>query len=191
MLATWESSLLCLKSPDKISSQQKQPHLNFRACFRNLPPKGQPSVAMEIIPVHLLYALLTSYCLAGCLMEHLALFHAWTFATNARDLVRMQVSSGTRAGVIYVVPKTILTILAVTLAMRGPHMPGIWWSVAFLAVSWISSFAIQVRMQLRIKASQGRDRAALERLVGTTWVRTVAMVGHCCAVVYGLSLSAV
>jgi hypothetical protein len=136
---------------------------------------------MEISPSHLTYALLASYCLAGCLMEHLTLFYAWSFASNASDLARMQTSSGTRAGFIYVLPKTIHTVQTVVLALNASTnlIPGIWWSVAFLALNWLSAAFVQVPLQLKLRASKGRDREALERLLSTTRVRTGALVGHC------------
>jgi hypothetical protein len=151
-------------------------------------PKLRSIPNMEITPIHLSYALLTTYCLCGCLLEHLALFHAWTLATNANDLFAMQVSSGTRAGIIYVVPKMVLTFQAIYIALQGPSqlVPGAWWSVGFLMVTWISAALIQVPMQLRLRASKGKDRAALERLLATTWVRTAGMLGHCVVVGYGL-----
>lgn len=141
---------------------------------------------MEITLDHLIYALLSAYCLAGCLMEHLTLFCAWSFATNANDLARMQVATGTRAGIIYVLPKAIVTMLTIWFAFSGTPIAGVWFSVVSLGITWVSSFLVQVRMQLRLKASQGKDRAALERLLNTTWVRTAGMVGHCFVVGYGL-----
>jgi len=119
-------------------------------------------------------------------MEHYTLFHAWTLVTSSEDLAKVQTSSGTRAAWIYVLPKTILTAQIVYLAATGSSIPAIPCSLLGLGISWVSSFAVQVRMQLRLQASKGKDRAALDRMVNTTWVRTAGMIMHCVAVGYGL-----
>jgi hypothetical protein len=134
---------------------------------------------MEISSSMLIYALLTSYNLAGCLMEHFALFYAWTLipANQPATLQHVQYKSGLRALYVYVIPKTILTVW--TFALVGGE-PRLWWSVVWLGVSWVSSFLVQVPLQLKVRETG--DRAALERLLRTTWIRTIAMVGHCCVV---------
>ena len=136
---------------------------------------------MKISAIHLCYVLLSAYCLAGCLIEHFALFYAWSFATNATDLARMQRHSGTRIAWLYVLPKAILTAAVLYLAVNATIYPvaGVWWSVAFHTLSWTSAGLIQVPAQLKLRASAGRDREALQRLLDTTWVRSAAMVGHC------------
>lgn len=129
---------------------------------------------MQISRNLLLYALLSSYCLAGCLMEHFTLFYAWTLVTNDADLKRIQHSTGMRALYIYVVPKFIITIWTITLLREEPLL---WISLFMLLASWTSSFAVQIPLQLKVR--ENADRVALMRLVKTTWVRTVAMVSHC------------
>ena len=51
-----------------------------------------------------------------------------------------------------------------------------------LAVSWISSFAVQIPLQLKVKESA--DLLALGRLYTTTSVRTLTMLGHFVVVLY-------
>ena len=145
---------------------------------------------MELTKLALLYALLSAYCLDGCLMEHFTLFYAWTLTTTSQDLARIQTATGKRAMYIYVVPKILVTLLPAYLVFSSDALftsrGSLWMSLAFLGVSWASSFLVQVRLQLRIQESKGTDRVALERLVRTTWVRTLAMVGHCAVVGYGV-----
>lgn len=134
---------------------------------------------MEISYSLLFYALLTSYNLAGCLMEQFTLFYAWTLVPESQPAIlqRVQANSGLRAMYVYVVPKVIVTVWTVTLLREHPQL---WWSVLCLGVSWVSSFMVQVPLQLKVR--EAGDRAALERLLKTTWTRTLAMIGHCLAV---------
>ena len=131
----------------------------------------------------LCYGLLTAYSLAGCLMEHFTLFYAWTLVPPEHSAIlrRVQYNSGMRAMYVYVVPKIAVT--AWTMFLLNEH-PRLWWSALCLGVSWGSSFLVQVPLQLKVQETG--DRVALERLVRTTWVRTLAMVGHCCVVVWML-----
>ena len=85
----------------------------------------------------------------------------------------MQYITGMRTLYIYVVPKLVLTILSIALLRQEPLL---WVGLAFLAMSWISSFAVQIPFQLKVR--ERADRVALARLLRTTWVRTLAMVGH-------------
>ena len=155
--------------------------LQITAAYR---PGTAQLCIMEISPFMLIYAMLTSYNLAGCLMEHFALFYAWTLipANQSSALQHVQYRSGLRALYVYVIPKTMLTIC--TFALVRSH-PRLWWSVLCLGVSWVSSFLVQVPLQLKVRETG--DRAALVRLLKTTWVRTAAMVGHCCIVGWVLS----
>ena len=112
-------------------------------------------------------------------MEHFTLFYSWTLTSNNRDLQLIQYRTGVRAAWIYVLPKTIVTLLTIPLLRQETLL---WASLLFLAVSWLSSFVVQIPLQLKVRESA--DRVALGRLVRTTWVRTVAMMGHCGVVLF-------
>ncbi len=114
-------------------------------------------------------------------MEHLTLFRAWQLTIDQKNLLRIQEDTGMRTLWIYVVPKAILTIYCLLLCTYGDDSL-IWSSLLMLGISWASSFLIQIPLQLKIQRSG--DRMALERLLKTTWVRTIAMVGHFGIVLY-------
>jgi hypothetical protein len=131
--------------------------------------------------------LLSAYSLAGCLMEHFVVFYGWTLTQTVDELKRIQTPSGVRTGIVYIIPKTVLTSLLVYYATLSAsdrslhgHLFDIDWisiSVAMLAVSWASSFLVQIPLQLHIQKTGARK--ALEKLVKTDWVRVLTMVAHC------------
>src|SRR4051812_1590065 len=99
------------------------------------------------------YGMLSAYCLAGCLMEHFAVFSGWP-AVGSAQFEPVQRAQGHGSGFVYVVPKTVLTAFVVLLLSKAPG--GIlFWPVraglAALTVSWVSSAAIQVPIHLRIR----------------------------------------
>lgn len=112
-------------------------------------------------------------------MEHFTLFYAWTLTTIPTDLQRMQHATGMRTLYIYVIPKAIITVWPFFLVREELLL---WLAVANMAISWISSFLIQIPLQLKVR--ENADRVALRKLVSSTWVRTFAMVGHCGVVFY-------
>lgn len=132
---------------------------------------------MQISGPLLSYTILSAYNLGCCLMEDLAVFKAWTLTTdtaaNNLELRKMQTTTGVRMAWIYIAAKTAMTLYAPFLARDEPAM---WWCVGAMAVSWTSSFLVQVPLQLRVRKTG--DRAALERLVRTTKVRTWSMIVH-------------
>lgn len=138
---------------------------------------------MDLSHSMLFYALLSAYNLAGCLMEHFALFYAWTLipANQSSILQHVQYNSGLRAMYIYVIPKIFVTLWTGLLLRQHPRL---WWSAFCLAISWLSSFLVQVPLQLKVRETG--DRKALDQLLRTTWLRTLAMVGHCSIVVWVL-----
>ncbi|KAK0361293.1 hypothetical protein LTR91_022550 [Friedmanniomyces endolithicus] len=109
---------------------------------------------------------LSAYSLAGCLMEHFVVFHSWQLTTSHDELQRLQTPTGMRTLYIYVVPKIITTLLACYLAWTT-NQTGLKWCVACLTVSWVSSFTVQIPLQLQIQ--QTGDRKALVTLVWTDW----------------------
>jgi len=137
------------------------------------------------------YALLASYCLSGGIMEHAAVFRGWLHVHEPRQLKALQSASGKGALYTYVLPKTALTVFNAYLAIfRGGGdnsnlRSGLWFGLAMLAVSWTSSFLVQVPLQLRIRETG--DPALVRRLYRTTWTRTVAIVLHACSVVWTLA----
>lgn len=140
---------------------------------------------LEPSKLRLIYALLSAYCLAGCLMEHFTVFHAWQLTTSDSDLKRIQNSTGKRTLYLYVIPKVVVTLLALY-HIGDDRLEGL--CIACLAISWLSSFALQIPMQLEIR--EGASRVALGRLVQTTWIRTLAMIGHCLALFYVVLVNA-
>lgn len=135
-----------------------------------------------------IYSVLSSFCLAGCLMEHFAVFPGWLLV-SAADLPVVQTRQGYGALAVYVIPKTILTLFLVymwaftTEAMRTPlSIASLRFSLAMMAISWISSFVVQIPLQLRIR--EERDKSLVRRLIRTDWVRVISMTAHFGAVVW-------
>jgi hypothetical protein len=90
---------------------------------------------------------------------------------------------------VYVVPKTILTIFLVYLwadstetMSAAVSTASLRFSLAMLAISWASSFTVQIPLQLRI--GKERDKNLVRRLVMTDWVRVLTMAAHCGAVIW-------
>ena len=143
---------------------------------------------MDAATQRLSYASLSTYCLAGCLMEHFAVFRGWA-RVPASHLPAVQAAQGEGAAVIYVVPKTVLTI-AIGVLLASPHPPvvsrsALWFNAVMMGVSWASSFAVQIPLQLWIRETG--DQAAVRRLVRTSWVRVLAMAAHCAVVVWAVA----
>ncbi len=131
--------------------------------------------AMEIL---VLYGLLSSYCLAGCLMEHFAVVPGWRHV-GAQDFTAVHVAQGNGLGYVYVLPKIALTILIVTLLVLRPvTMPAalLWASAALLAISWMVSFVLQFPIQAAIRKQ--KTLALVDRLYRNDWLRVAAMAGH-------------
>ena len=131
--------------------------------------------AMEMLVV---YGLLSSYCLAGCLMEHFAVMPGWRHV-GAQDFTAVHVAQGNGLGYVYVLPKIALTILIVTLLMLSPAtMPAVllWASAALLAISWLVSFIMEFPIQAAIRKQ--KMRALVDRLYRNDWLRVAAMAGH-------------
>jgi hypothetical protein len=126
----------------------------------------------------LVYGMLSAYCLAGCLMEHFAVFSGWT-AVGTAEFRTVQTTQGHGSGLVYVVPKTALTAFVIVLLAAAPDaIPSwpLWAGLAALTASWLSFAVIQLPIQLAIR--QTADRAAIARLLRTDWIRVAAMVAH-------------
>ncbi|MEV0406573.1 hypothetical protein [Actinoallomurus sp. NPDC050550] len=126
----------------------------------------------------LVYGMLSAYCLAGCLMEHFAVFSGWR-AVGSEEFRAVQTAQGHGSGVVYVLPKFVLTALVIVLLVDTPDgIPSwaLWAGLAALIISWASAAVIQMPIQLRIR--QTADRGGIERLLRTDWIRIAAMVAH-------------
>ncbi|KAK3389548.1 hypothetical protein B0H63DRAFT_463949 [Podospora didyma] len=178
--------------PHKTSSTNSSWHIKVNAIDETMGPH-------LIIPTSILsYSLLSSYCLCGGVLEHAAVFRGWQQIHDPRQLKALQSVSGRAALHVYVVPKTALTVFNAYLAIVNPpaivashqrkvHL-ALWFGLAALCVSWISSYLVQVPLQLRIQ--QTGDQALVRRLNSTTWVRTGAIVLHACSVLWMLASGA-
>jgi hypothetical protein len=126
----------------------------------------------------LIYAMLSAYCLAGCLMEHFAVFSGWP-VVGSGEVRAVQTVQGHGSGIVYVVPKVALTVLVIVLLVVRPDgVP--WWplgaGLAALTASWISFVVIQLPLQLHIR--QTAERRATVRLLHSDWIRVTAMAAH-------------
>jgi len=124
------------------------------------------------------YGLLSSYCLAGCLSEHFAVMPGWRYV-GAGEFHDVHVAQGNGLGFVYVIAKLALTVLIGALLFIAPStIPRelLWVSAGLLAVSWTSSFVLQVPIQTRIR--DHKTAALIDRLYRTDWIRVVAMAGH-------------
>jgi len=126
-------------------------------------------------------------------MEHAAVFRGWLQAHEPRQLKALQTANGHGALYVYVIPKTALTIFNAYLAVRPPAAVsgnsnlrfGLWFGLAMLSVSWVSSALVQVPLQLRIQKTG--DPAMVRKLNRTTGLRTLAIVFHGCSVLWILT----
>ena len=124
------------------------------------------------------YGLLSSYCLAGCLSEHFAIMPGWR-DVGAGEFHEVHVAQGTGLVFVYVIAKIALTVLIGALLFIAPstiprELLGV--SAGLLAVSWVSSFVLQIPIQSRIR--DHKTPALIERLYRTDWIRVAAMAGH-------------
>jgi hypothetical protein len=131
----------------------------------------------------LLYAMLSSYCLAGSLMEHFAVYPGWLALTSPQTLITMHTAQSPGITSIYVVPKLILTAFIIIQLFISPTMTA-WFGLAMLSISWISSFTIQIPLQQRIR--KNGDKEAVKKLIATDWVRVLAMSGNFAAVLFSV-----
>ena len=121
-------------------------------------------------------------------MEHFAVFPGWLLV-SAADLPAVQTRQGYGAGLVYVVPKAVLTFfliymwaLAAEAGIVTVSIASLRFSLAMMAISWLSSFVVQIPLQLRIR--QDRDKRLVRRLIGTDWVRVLSMAAHFGAVIH-------
>jgi hypothetical protein len=122
--------------------------------------------------------MLAAYCLAGCLMEHFAVFSGWP-VVGSGEVRAVQTTQGHGSGIVYVVPKLVLTVLVVVLLIVAPGGVAAWplWAgLTALTASWISFVLIQLPLQLHIR--QTAELRAIKRLLHSDWIRVAAMTAH-------------
>ena len=132
-----------------------------------------------------LYAMLSSYCLAGSLMEHFALYPGWLALTSPQALITIHTAQSPGIVSIYVVPKLALTGFITFQLFISPTRTA-WFSLAMLCLSWISSFTIQIPLQQRIR--KHGDREAVKKLIATDWIRVLTMGANFLAVGFSVAL---
>ena len=89
----------------------------------------------------LVYGMLSAYCLAGCLMEHFAVFSGWS-AIGSEQFRTVQTAQGHGSGIVYVIPKFALTAVMIVLLVVSPEgIPSwpLWGGLAALAIGWAIS----------------------------------------------------
>ena len=135
--------------------------------------------------------MLSSFCLAGCLMEHFALFPGWqalavTHPSSTPSVpkttptITAHAAQSPGLAIIYAVPKLVLTALIFDQLAHSLRDRTHWFSFVMLSVSWASTALVQVPLQKRIRKTG--DAAAVKMLVRTDWVRVLTMTGHFVAV---------
>lgn len=135
----------------------------------------------------LVYGMLSAYCLAGCLMEHFAVFSGWP-AIGSGEFRAVQTTQGHGSGIVYVVPKVLLTGLVIAALVAGtiPAWP-LWVGLVALSASWLSFAVIQLPIQLHVRETA--EHAAIVRLLRTDWIRVLAMVAHFAFAVVAISIA--
>ena len=122
-------------------------------------------------------------------MEHFAVFPGWLLV-SAADLPLVQTWQGYGALVVYVIPKTVLTMFLIYLwafaAEAAVSIASLRFSLAMMAITWLSSFLVQIPLQLRIREERDKKRL-VRRLIRTDWVRVLSMAAHFGAVIFSFS----
>jgi hypothetical protein len=145
------------------------------------------------------YAMLTSYCLSGSLMEHFALFPGWlalslshpttstpsTSVPKNAPVITVHIAQSPGLAYIYALPKVALTCAIIAQLFHSPGSRTNWWSFLMLSVSWASSVLVQIPLQQRIRKTG--DAEAVKRLVLTDWMRVLTMAGHFVGVVLAVA----
>lgn len=129
----------------------------------------------------------SSCCLAGCLIENFAIFPGWVLVCTA-DLAVRRRDRATVGLAIYV---TILTCFLIYMwAFTTEEMTALVstaflrFSLAVMAISWISSFVVQIPLQLRIGGE--KNKSLVRRLIKADWMRILSMAVHCGAVIWAV-----
>lgn len=102
------------------------------------------------------------------------LVHYPSFAQVAPEkFVVFHRQHSTRMGWIVMVPMVLELGLAAWLAWAGQALGGaVWWSLALVLLIWVATFFISVPFHNRL--AQGYNYIAIDGLVRTNWIRTLA-----------------
>lgn len=123
-----------------------------------------------------LFFFLSFYCFGAGMMDSFVVYHSWKFV-GAAEFARVHQESSVRIVQVFVSATLMMTVTTIVMFWKRPHyIPRKWVWIAFIAeiVSWVSSALIQIPIQGQL--SQGRDEAALSRLIATDWVRIAAWI---------------
>lgn len=121
-------------------------------------------------------------------MEHFAVFLGWLLVSPA-DIAVVQIRQGYGSLMIYVIPKSVLTIFLISIWASTTELTtalvptlSLYFSLAMMAISWTSSFVVQIPLQLRIR--EEKDKDLVRTLIRTDWVRVLSMAAHFGAVIW-------
>lgn len=123
-----------------------------------------------------LFFFLSFYCFGAGMMDSFVVYHSWKFV-GAAEFARVHQESSVRIVQVFVSATLMMTITTIVMFWKRPYyIPKKWVWIAFISeiISWVSSALIQIPIQGQL--SQGRDEAALSRLIATDWVRIAAWV---------------
>lgn len=122
-----------------------------------------------------LYAMLSSFCFAGCLMEHFAIAPGWAVISKS-GLPTLHKLQSDAIATIYVIPKITLTIWTGVMLFSPPTAGVPSWVVQLgtlmLAISWVISIGLQFPLQRKIRLG---DQKAVGSLVFNNWFRVGCM----------------
>jgi hypothetical protein len=124
------------------------------------------------------YCLLATYCLAGALMEHFAVFSGWA-AVGDDEFTTVHTAQGNGVGYVYVLPKSVLTgylIVMLAAAPRGAPSGLLVASLILLSTSWLSTAFVQLPIQRRIRRQP--NPLLVVRLRRTDLIRVAVMTAH-------------
>lgn len=106
------------------------------------------------------------------------LVHYPSFAQAARETFpayHQQHSS--RISWVVLAPMVLELSLAIWLAWQGRALgQAVWWALGLVLLIWAATFFISVPFHNRL--AQGYDYVAIDGLVRTNWIRTVAWTGR-------------
>lgn len=93
------------------------------------------------------------------------------------DFVAFHKAHTTRMSYVVLMPMVLELGLAVWLAWQGRALgAAVWWALALVLLIWAATFFISVPFHNRL--AQGFDYVAIDGLVRTNWLRTVAWTGR-------------
>lgn len=131
---------------------------------------------MKKFHLNVLFFVLSFYCFGAGFMDSFVIYDGWRFV-GEQEFSAFHIAMGKRIIPFFVLPLAVLTILTVMMYWFRPSaIPKSWVTMALVAqmVGWISSFAIQIPIQLEL--DKGKDDALLEKLIVSDWLRVIAWV---------------